>query len=248
MLPFLLSLLKGSLLAVVLLVLYLLYKIILVPYLFKQKFKKYPNVLVTRGFTFMVGDLQKEISCITSNKAHYKHFEEDAHVTCKYDLMAKVEGCVPLIVVLSNKAMQQVVELQNRRVIDRFNNYRGLHVLHEHGITPFPTTEDIIQRRRNMTKWFGLNSTSKFIPQMISCCQKAVDKMVGETETDVLLNMNYLTFGCFTEMLFGKDVQHLINKEYPYENPDGTVESIKLTEMLIRVVMSYVSQHFSVVS
>ncbi|CAI2386469.1 unnamed protein product [Moneuplotes crassus] len=225
---------------------YLGYFIVIKPYLWRKKYQKYSNVLVGDKFIPVVGDSIKELNSIKANKVHYAHYEEDAHITKKYDLMAKLEGSVPVILVLSSRATQEFLQLQKRSLIDRYNTYRGLQVMLGKSITPRATTPDVVQRRKNMTQWLGLNASSQFISRMIQLCretQKAISKQ--NQDVDIMHHCNIWTFNVLTQIIFGEDSSKVINNFYPYINSDGSVEEINLREMLIRVAKVYLDQHFS---
>lgn len=83
---------KYFLLAVLGLVIYLSYIILMKPYLFRQKYKKFANVYVSERFVPLIGDLQVVIDAVKQGKVFYNYYRENSGRMKGFDLEAKLEG------------------------------------------------------------------------------------------------------------------------------------------------------------
>nr|AOQ25840.1 CYP5681B1 protein [Moneuplotes crassus] len=209
---------------------YVLYCVLVVPYLFWRKYSKYPNVKTHEKFVPVIGDIVNETTCMNQGKVHYEYRKDLGKELEKYDIRAKLDWWNPVFMILSNRALEEVIQLQKASMAP-------------HGFGIQKTNAKTIQRRKNVPTWLGLNGASKFIPHMIECCKSILDKMEKEGTVDLMHEMNSLTFNVFVKIMLGDDIKKLESKLYPYTNPDGKVENITLKEMLIRLTNAYV-QHY----
>lgn len=115
--------------------------------MWRNKHRKYSNVLVSKNFVPLVGDTAKEIKMFRENKAHYAHYAENAAETNKYDLMAKIEGSLEVVLILSSKAVGEFVKHQRAGLIDKFHTHKGLQVMFNHSYSPESTSKAVAQRR-----------------------------------------------------------------------------------------------------
>ncbi|CAI2366208.1 unnamed protein product [Moneuplotes crassus] len=224
--------------------LYMAYLVIVKPLMFRKRFGEYSNVYVSEKFYPLVGDMNNEMQCIKEGKVHYSHYAERAEIVTKYDLQAKMEGIEPTIILISNEACKQFCNFMPNS-IDRINNRKGFSEMLAYSMTVNSSTPVTMQRRKNFSSWVGLNSASKYIPRMIECCQETLDEMNSEEKSNLLHQINKLTFDVFTKILFGSDVEALVTKLYPYENPDGIIEDVTLREFLIRLSIKYADQLYN---
>lgn len=236
--------LKVLLAFVISLVLYLLYLIVVRPLMYRRKYSKYPNVLVSKKFNPLVGDLDNEVRCFKEDKVHYAHYVENANITTKYDLYAKVEGIEPYMVIVSDQACKELSNLMPRAV-DRINAEKGINALIAHSMVVFRSTKGTLQRRKNFSSLLGLSSASKHIPRTLECCQEAVNEMDKEGNTDFIHHLSEINFNAFTNILLGKDADNIVTKLYSYENPDGKMEEITLRDFLIRITNKYAEQLYN---
>ena len=162
----------------------------------------------------------------------------------KYDLWAKLEGISPVLLMVSSKSIEQFLNYQIDKV-DKVEIFRGLGKFIPESMGNRRTTELTKQRRKNLTTWMSLNSSSKYIPGMLNCWDRILEDMHNENETDILHQMNILTFTIFTEVLFGDDVNELVTRLHPYENADGSIEEIPIREMLIRLSKWYLENYYN---
>ena len=97
---------------------YLVYKLLVYPYMIYRKYQKYSNVYTSPKYRPLIGDVYDSIQDMKQGKAHYANRIRDAPNLKDYDLRLKYEGTDPLIMILSNEAAQQFMKLQPK-YIDR---------------------------------------------------------------------------------------------------------------------------------
>nr|AOQ25839.1 CYP5681A1 protein [Moneuplotes crassus] len=225
------------------LVVHILNTVLLQPYLFWRKYKKYPNVITRESFSPILGDMKEHIDSMRENKVHYAYMKNGAEKYNKHDLRVTLDGIFPTVMVLSNKALEEFLSMQVTK-IDRDDLNSGVSGLIPHSLVTMPSTKEVMRRRKNMLSWVSLNSASKYIPRMLRCLERVSNDMKTKKQVDLVHSMNVVTFDVFSDILFGDDVKELVSKLYPYDNPDGSTEMIELREMLIRLTKCHISHFF----
>ena len=119
------TLIKYCLLIIAAYLIYLVYNIIVKPYLLWRKFKQYPNVLTSPSFIPFLGDFKGHIDSMNKGKVHYAHIVDAANETKEYDLWAKFEGVLLHICMISNKSVEEFCKLQGTK-IDKAKTGRGI--------------------------------------------------------------------------------------------------------------------------
>lgn len=126
--------------------------------------------------------------------------------------------------------------------IDKMNNTRPLSKIVRTSFGNSCTTEKAKNRRKQITRLLGIGSASKYIGSMIKWSKVVIDKMNEQGETEIASNMSLLTFSIFADILFGKDVQILIDETRPYINQDGSVDQLTLRDFFFRVSKDYIEE------
>jgi hypothetical protein len=183
------GLFKYLFVAFVAMMIYLVYLGLIKPYLYIQKYRKYKNVYVNPIFTPLIGDLQEVVDNTKDGKVHYASYWTNPDKFKGCDLWAKLEGIRPTIHVVSGKAVEEFVRLVPSK-IDRSLTVKGLPKMMENSFMNFQTDKEIKDRRKQFTKMFNLNSSSKYIPRMVECAKNILDEMAGEDHSDILFKMN----------------------------------------------------------
>ena len=147
---------------------YSLYVALLKPFLFWIKYKKYSNVATGAWFIPVIGDLKKHLDCVKSGKVHYAHLIENGKTVHNYDMRVKIEGISSCIAMCSKQAVEEFLALQTEK-IDKVELTRGISVMIEESMANRRTTKLTKERRKNFTKWMGLNSASQYIPGILDC-------------------------------------------------------------------------------
>ncbi|CAI2364476.1 unnamed protein product [Moneuplotes crassus] len=224
-------------------VLYLTYTLVVYPYICWRKYKKYSNVYTTPKFIPLLGDLKGITDDLKQGKVHYYEKIRKAPETKDKDLRLKFEGYHPILLLLSNKAIEEFAKLVPTK-IDRVNTGRGLGRL---GLGTFlleRSTKRTIMRRKLLTSFLSLNSSSRHIPAMVKYTAEVLKPLKEGEKQDFIEICNVLTFNIFTSVLFGEDMVGLANKVRPYKNTDGTTSMLPLRDIMINVFKAYFIQIF----
>ena len=76
---------------------YLVYIMILKPFLFWRRYKSYRNVFVESKFIPILGDLWYNLDNVKKGKVHYYHLIQKANTYKDYDLRVVHEGTMPMM-------------------------------------------------------------------------------------------------------------------------------------------------------
>jgi hypothetical protein len=168
---------------------YLTYIAVVKPMVFWYKYKKYNNVYVNKFFIPLLGDLYYHVKDMRAGRVHYYHKTEQAQFLKDYDLQVKLEGVNPVILIESNKALEEFAALQPH-IIDRAFEYKGLTKAVPLSFINIRTTQKTFDRRKLFSSLLNLNQSSKYIPGMIDACQTMIDGMDDKGNYDFLHQMN----------------------------------------------------------
>ncbi|CAI2365373.1 unnamed protein product [Moneuplotes crassus] len=235
------GILKGLIAVLVLSIILGFYDIVMKPTLFRRRFSKYPNVYVRPTFTFLVGDFDKAIEDETSNRIYYQHIKEEAALRNKYDLKVDIEGKVLTLSLISDRAMREYVALSPNK-IDKFRWLKGPMKIEIGSISVEGTSTEILNRRKYLSSLLGLNAGSKYIPQMLSCCEEYVQKLKTKGKVqfmDEMLTFAFYTLAC---ILFGSDIKLLMGKKHSFKNEDGTIEELTLLEYFCKIEQAFMKE------
>jgi cytochrome P450 len=237
------TILKLMMFALLSFVIYLMYIIFYIPLKVRSKYSKYKNVYMAPKFVPIAGDMMNHLNDEKAGKVHYHHKKELANVIKDYDLKLQMEGITPYILVISSQATKEFVQNQPLK-IDKSLKKKGFFKMFEGSFGGEPTTEKTKLRRKLFTSLLGLNSSSKYIPTIIDCCDVAL-KDLKPGDVSFQHAMNTLTFNSFSRILFGKDLEQLINKPIPFVKSDGSIEQVSMVESFIRTGKDYLEEYYS---
>jgi len=223
--------------------LYLVYALLVYPYMCWRKYKKYSNVYTTPTFIPILGDLKRINEDMKKGRVHYYEKMQKAPEMKGKDIRIKFEGYNPLILLQSNKAIEEFTKLVPSKV-DRVNTGRGLGKV---GLGTFlfeKSTKRTVMRRKILTSFLSLNSSSRHIPAMMRHTSDVLKPLKQGQSYDFIDIANVLTFNIFTSVLFGDDMVELANRVRPYQNPDGTTSMLPLRDIIINSFKSHFVQIF----
>ena len=195
-------------------------------------------------FRPLIGDMADCISDIEDGKVFYAHKILNVGLYEGHDLRIRFEGTVPCLNLISNKSIEEFINLQPHK-IDRGNSGRGLPKFGRNTFFFVPSTKRIMGRRKQLGNFLNLNKASTYIPGIVEHTVETIDRLEVGTAYEFIHEMNILTFSIFTSVMFGKDANSLANKQRIYENPDGSTEELPLREFMIRLFKAYFSQNFN---
>ena len=142
------------------------------------------------------------------------------------------QGVQPRFKVVSQKAHNELSDLIPEK-IDRSKDIHGFGKTCMTAFAQIQTTQNHTKRKKAFMKLLSLNSSSRYIPDIISC----LDKISGEwKEGDILefsKQMNYFTFTAFNQILFGKDLEYISSHKVDYINHSNNTVKLEFREFFI---------------
>ena len=226
---------KYVLFSLVGLLTYLVYTVIVQPYLFRRKYKKYPNVYVSDDYYPLTGNFIEMIRDVNAGKVYYQHIRDQGNTICKNDLKLEYKGSQAIFKVVSSKAHHEFSELVPQK-IDRQAEFHSFGKLSTTSFAQISTTKNQQKRRKAYIKLLSLNSSSKYIPGFIDCLKSITREWkVGESYSCVK-EMNSFTFTVFMHVLFGKDLQNFALHEVDYINDSNQVQKLPFREFIIKLM------------
>nr|AOQ25838.1 CYP5680A1 protein [Moneuplotes crassus] len=227
---------------------YICNRLFLHPYLFKRKYKKYPNVYVDPEYKLMMGEIDTYLKNQAQNKVFYSHRKEVAQFMNKYDLSVSLEGIYTGIKVVSPQAMKEFLDLQPGK-IDRQPETRGIGQVVPRALMNIRATAEFKEKRKQYLSLLSLNSSSKYLPYMLKTCDGMFQKIPENKYFECNIVLNCLTFSIFSSIVFGEDVQeYLSDPEVRYDYITETRETVQLSfrEFFIKTIQSYIVQYYEI--
>lgn len=224
-------------------IIYLVYQLVVTPYLAWKKYQKFPNVHTAPDFVPLLGEIKVCIDDNKNGRAHYANKIKSAPQMKDYDLRLKLEGYTPVIMLHSNKAVEEFCRLQPHK-IDRFNSQKALSKMGTGAFIFERSTKKTIARKKLLTGFLSFNSSSRHIPAMVKYTKEVVDNLKDGSTHDFIDVANVLSFNIFTSVLFGGDMIELAEKLRPYQMPGGKVDHLNMRDFMIRLFKAYFHQFF----
>ena len=181
----------------------MLYNLVIKPYLFYRKYKSYSNVFSEEKFRPLVGDVSYMIESENKGSVYYSYFMDRACNLTDYDMVVFLLGPIPILRVLSLKAMKELESMIPNK-IDRKAESRHLGKVAPNGMPNQPSIQTMNARRSFFLKVLNINSASKYIPDMIHCVNKLISKFEVGKQYEFFEQLNQLTLDIFIRILFGK--------------------------------------------
>jgi hypothetical protein len=167
---------KYLLFAILSFVIYVVYISLVRPIMFRQKYKKYSNVYVSKKFNYLMGDLKEYRKAAYDGKVYYNSYKEENTRYDGFDVEAKLAGTGLVIKLHSNRAIREFVSLQPAK-IDKGKFRKGFGKIGPYGFGFNPSTKSVLERRKGVTKLLGLNSSSKYIGDMLKVTKSIFEEM-----------------------------------------------------------------------
>ena len=167
MIQILWTLCKYVILVLTLMLIYFVYTGLVKPYLMYIKYKKYPNVYVGKKFIPISGYFTSFAESIKEGKIYYYKLREELSQAKGCDVAMLIYGTNPEFKIVSPQGIKEFEDLYVRK-IDRILNFKGLGRMVTKSFDKFKTDEIYLEKRKIYVKLLSLNSSSKFIPDMVS--------------------------------------------------------------------------------
>mmetsp|Transcript_28546 Transcript_28546/g.32629 ORF Transcript_28546/g.32629 Transcript_28546/m.32629 type:complete len:422 (+) Transcript_28546:174-1439(+) len=190
-----------------------------------------------------MGDLHLYAEDIKKGMPYYIHAIKRAKQLKAYDMRVSIEGMYPKIRLFSPQAIKEFVNLEPIQ-IDREREDRGIgkfmprSFMHDRSRKKFET------RKRHFLQLLGINCASKYIPLILEHCDKMIQKWTEVTTVELNKELNELTFQIFTKILFGNDIDHVLNKLRPYINNENKIEELRFEDFFKKLINDYVYAYY----
>jgi cytochrome P450 len=218
---------------------YFLYEYVHKPYAIRRYYKKFPNVYVSPYYVLLLGDAWNYVRNIMNNRIFYYHFKEEANEVNKYDFKLELIGVNHHIKLISYDSQKGVEDFTPTK-IDRAGEYIGLGKMLHDSFGMMRSTPEAMHRRKTFMKLLSFNNCSKYIPIMLSSCQAEIGIWEEGKTYQGLHEMNMLTFGFFTLVMFGKDMTSMANKMIDFEKDDGTFMKMPLSHAMTEITKNFI--------
>ena len=88
-------------------------------------------------------------------------------------------------------------------------------------------------------KLLSLNSSSKYIPSMLSTLKTNLDNWETDQKYNGLDKIGEITMGIFISIILGSDVEEIAKSRKPYIFPDDTVRHLDFADLFTRIIIDY---------
>ena len=223
----------------------ILYRCFVHPYYIRWKYRRYPNVKMSKWHFPIFGDFINYQRDIDQGKVYYYHLKDDSEELSNCDIRLEILGSKHAFKIVSQEAHRQFDELHPDK-IDRICEKLGAGKIFPNAFGNIRCTKSFTERRTLFMKVLSLNSSSRYIPAMLKCCEEVVNKWkVGGTYGSIF-EMNTIAFLIFTHVMFGEDTHHVAEKRLDYEDANGVIQNISLKDFFINVIRDFMNgwSHF----
>ena len=158
---------KYLILLSVLLKTYYVYTYIISPYLLYRKYKNHPNVKVGDRFNPFAGDSLMYLDDVKNGSVFYHSLRKYCNQMKDNDVVLFFSGMKPYFKVRTPKAIKELEKLIPTKV-DREPDKIGFGKLNGKAFGLIKSTKSYLDRKKTYMKLLSLNSSSKYIPNMLS--------------------------------------------------------------------------------
>ena len=216
------------------LALYMVFTVIIQPYLMRRHYRKYSNVHISDEYAPIVGNFIEIIRSVKKGYVHYYHIQTNNKEICKRDMRLDYEASEPIFKIVSPQAHKEFSDLIPIK-IDRYVDNVGFGKLTLTTFLQIKTSSNQKKRKAAFVKLLNLNSSSRYIPNFIDCMKGVTREWKKGESYKCLRGMNYFTFTVFMHVLFGKDLQHFATHPVDYINSSDQIEKLAFRDFFIRL-------------
>eukprot|EP00343_Euplotes_focardii_P006072 CAMPEP_0205815046 /NCGR_PEP_ID=MMETSP0205-20121125/20494_1 /ASSEMBLY_ACC=CAM_ASM_000278 /TAXON_ID=36767 /ORGANISM="Euplotes focardii, Strain TN1" /LENGTH=309 /DNA_ID=CAMNT_0053100321 /DNA_START=76 /DNA_END=1001 /DNA_ORIENTATION=- len=200
----------------------MLYSFVYQPYALRRKYGKYPNVVMSKKYTPLLGEYSVIRELAKQNKYQGYFAIEDSLNNPQADFRLTFSGKIPYFMVTSSKSLDEFKKLVPKD-IDRWDyTIKSFGRMSIGSLDQLRSNSEWRKRRDAIMKTIGINFSSRFIPLMLSKIKKAADNWKVEEFIDFGTEMKNVTFEIITEILFGRDIKDKIGL-HDYKDFNGKV-------------------------
>jgi len=186
-----------------------------------------------------MGDAYNYVKNIMNNKIFYNHFKSEAESVNANDFKLEIIGINHHLKIVSYNAQVGVEELTPTK-IDRAGEFISLGKIIGDSFGYMRSTPEAMHRRKMFLKHLSFNKCSKYLPLFVDVCKLEVGQWKKGEVREGLHEMNLLTFGFFTLVMFGKDMMEVALREIEYEYEDGSIKKISFRDALVEITGSII--------
>ena len=216
------------------LALYMVFTVVIQPYLMRRHYRKYSNVHISDEYLPIMGNFIEIMGSIKNGFVYYHHLRTNNSDICKKDMRLDYEASEPVFKMVSHQAHQGLSDLIPSK-IDRYPDNLGFGKMTLTAFSQVKTVPQQKKRRAAFMKLLSLNSSSRYIPDFIDCMKDITKEWKNGESYKCVKEMNYFTFTVFMHVLFGKDLQHFATHEVDYINGSNQIEKLPFREFFILV-------------
>ena len=147
---------------------------IISPYLLYRKYKNHPNVKVGDRFLPIIGDSLMFMDDIYKGRVFYYSLRKYCNEIKEEDVMLFFLGMEPYFRIRTPKAIRELEKLIPTKV-DRESDKIGFGKMNAKGFGHVKSTQSYLDRKKTYMKLLSLNSSSKYIPNMLSSIKTISD-------------------------------------------------------------------------
>lgn len=237
MIETLLKLSKYLLLSFILLLCWMVYKVIIVPIMFRRKYRKYKNVYVSDKFTPILGDLSQSLEDVKNGKVYYNHITKKVKELKDIDIKVNVEGIVPKIKLVSAQAAREFFDLMQQLKVDRNKRDGLLGYVIPNSLNQCPTNAAYIKQKKFIISLAQQNNVHKYTPGLIKSLNKVTKRWdtFGESYINLGDETELIGFDSIFRMMFGEECSNMVDEEHvlmDYINHHNQVEKIPLRKFV----------------
>jgi cytochrome P450 len=212
---------------------YFWYIILFRPWLYKRKYRKYPNMYISNSAIPVFGDFIDFMKDMKEGKAYYDHLRYKSEEMWKNDVRLQFYGNIPVFKILSPEAQKQFESFVPSK-IDRYPEDVGLGKSTLTAFSQIKTTKSQLERKKNFLNLLSLNSCSKYIPCFLKSAQWAWEDWESGKTVNCVKEMNSLTFSAFSKVLFGEDMHYITTQEVIYIDENHQNVKMEFQDFLIK--------------
>ena len=174
MIEMIVSMGKYLILLIVVSIAYYVYTYIISPYLLYRKYKNHPNVKVGDRFNPFAGDSLMYLDDVKNGSVFYHSLRKYCNQMKDNDVVLFFSGMKPYFKVRTPKAIKELEKLIPTKA-DRVPDFTGVGKLNTKGFAHLKSTKLHVERKKTYMKLLSLNSSSKYIPNMLSTIETILE-------------------------------------------------------------------------
>ena len=227
--------LKWVLFIALVLIVWILYNMILRPWLMRRKYLKYSNWIQSSKFYPVLGDFALLLDSIKQNKFIFSWFMDSVKQNKDFDIRLYFYGEDPRFQIVSLKAHKEFIDLFPHKIDRSESMKKSLAKMWVGSFDQQLTTEKCKLIRSEFLKAIGFNEISTRIEEIIEIFDSFTNTWSEEKEINLIELVQDITFEVINHLLFGNDAAKIMNK-WRFIEPDGSESILGFSEWFRRIL------------